>query len=197
MKKVTVALALMMSVGLTGCANTDVFSGDVYSADQAKEARSISYGTIVSVRPVKIQADNNGVIGSVGGGALGGIAGSAIGGGTGQAIAGVIGAIGGAIAGSKIEEKMSQVNGAELVIRKDNREEIVVVQKADPSFKAGRRVRIVGGSSLNVSVIKLCTINLAHFLFSFATNNRPTNCTYCSCNCLSSATANCTTSDTT
>ena len=142
MKKVTVALALMMSIGLTGCANTDVFSGDVYTAGQAKEARSISYGTIVSVRPVKIQADNNGVIGSVGGGALGGIAGSAIGGGTGQAIA-----------GSKIEEKMSQVNGAELVIRKDNREEIVVVQKADPSFKAGRRVRIVGGSSLNVSVI--------------------------------------------
>ena len=29
MKKVTVALALMMSIGLTGCANTDVFSGDV------------------------------------------------------------------------------------------------------------------------------------------------------------------------
>ena len=192
MKKVTVALALMMSIGLTGCANTDVFSGDVYSADQAKEARSISYGTIVSVRPVKIQADNNGVIGSVGGGALGGIAGSTIGGGTGQAIASVVGAIGGAIVGSKIEEKMSQVNGAEIVIRKDNREEIVVVQKADPSFQAGRRVRIVGGSSLNVSVI-----NLAHFFFSFATNNRPTNCTYCSCNCLSSATANCTTSDTT
>ena len=75
MKKVTVALALMMSIGLTGCANTDIFSGDVYEAGQAKEARSISYGTIVSVRPVKIQADNNGVIGSVGGGALGGIAG--------------------------------------------------------------------------------------------------------------------------
>ena len=88
-----------------------------------------------------------------GGGALGGIAGSTIGGGTGQAIASVVGAIGGAIVGSKIEEKMSQVNGAEIVIRKDNREEIVVVQKADPSFQAGRRVRIVGGSSLNVSVI--------------------------------------------
>ena len=153
MKKVTVALALMMSIGLTGCANTDIFSGDVYEAGQAKEARSISYGTIVSVRPVKIQADNPGVIGTVGGGALGGIAGSAIGGGTGQAIATAVGAIGGAIIGSKTEEKMSQVNGAELVIRKDNRKEIVVVQKADPSFKAGRRVRIVGGSSLNVSVI--------------------------------------------
>ena len=145
MKKVTVALALMMSIGLTGCANTDIFSGDVYEAGQAKEARSISYGTIVSVRPVKIQADNPGVLGTVCGGALGG--------GTGQAIATAVGAIGGAIIGSKTEEKMSQVNGAELVIRKDNREEIVVVQKADPSFKAGRRVRIVGGSSLNVSVI--------------------------------------------
>ena len=89
----------------------------------------------------------------LGGGALGGIAGGTIGGGTGQAIATVVGAIGGAIVGSKIEEKMSQVNGAEIVIRKDNREEIVVVQKADPSFQAGRRVRIVGGSSLNVSVI--------------------------------------------
>ena len=31
MKKVTVALALIMSIGLTGCANTDIFSGDVYT----------------------------------------------------------------------------------------------------------------------------------------------------------------------
>ena len=153
MKKTSMALALLVAFSVTGCANTDVFSGDVYSASQAKEARSITYGTIVSVRPVKIQADNQGVVGTLGGGALGGIAGSTIGGGTGQAIATAVGAIGGAIIGSKAEEKMSQVNGAELVIRKDNREEIVVVQKADPSFQAGRRVRIVGGSSLNVSVI--------------------------------------------
>ena len=151
MKKI--AFAVLMSLTLVGCANEDIYGGNVYSGDQAKEARSISYGTIVSVRPVKIQADNPGVIGTVGGGALGGIAGSTIGGGTGQAIATAVGAIGGAIIGSKAEEKMSQVNGAELVIRKDNREEIVVVQKVDPSFKAGRRVRIVGGSSLNVSVI--------------------------------------------
>ena len=37
MKKVTVALALMMSIGLTGCANTDIFSGDVYEADKQKK----------------------------------------------------------------------------------------------------------------------------------------------------------------
>ncbi|OOF77058.1 hypothetical protein BKG96_08970 [Rodentibacter caecimuris] len=153
MKKMAVALALAVTLGVTGCANTDIFSGDVYSASQAKEARSISYGTLVSVRPVKIQADNQGVIGSVGGGVLGGVAGSVIGGGRGQAIATAVGAIAGAIAGSKIEEKASQVNAAELVIKKDDGKSIVVVQKADPKFVAGKRVQIVGGSSLNVSVI--------------------------------------------
>ncbi|BFU59994.1 MULTISPECIES: glycine zipper 2TM domain-containing protein [Rodentibacter] len=153
MKKVTVALVLAAALSVTGCANTDIFSGDVYSADQAKEARSISYGTLVSVRPVKIQADNPGVIGSVGGGAIGGIAGSTIGGGRGQAIATAVGAIAGAIVGSKIEEKAGQVNGAELVIKKDDGKSIVVVQKSDPKFIAGKRVQIVGGSSLNVSVI--------------------------------------------
>ena len=142
------ALALLVAFGVSGCANTDVFSGDVYSASQAKEARLITYDTIVSVRPVKIQADNQGVVGTLGGGA------SAIGDGRGAAIAAVVGAIGGAVAGSKIEEKMSQVNGAELVIKKDDGQEIVVVQKADSSFVAGRRVRIVGGgSNLNVSVL--------------------------------------------
>ena len=153
MKKITIALALAITLGVTGCANTDIFSGDIYSADQAKEACSIEYGTLISVRPVKIQADNKGVIGTVGGGALGGIAGSAIGGGRGQAIATAVGAVAGAVAGSKIEEKASQVNGAELVIRKDNGKSIVVVQKADSSYVAGKRVQIVGGSTLNVSVI--------------------------------------------
>lgn len=154
MKKMTAALALLVAFSLTGCANTDVFSGDVYTASQAKEARSITYGTIVSVRPVKIQAENQGIVGGIGGGALGGIAGNAIGGGRGQAIATVVGALAGAVGGSKIEEKMSQVNGAELVIKKDDGQEIVVVQKSDSSFVAGKRVRIVGGGSdLNVSVL--------------------------------------------
>jgi len=153
MKKVTVALAILVSLGVSGCANTDIFSGDVYSADQAKEARSIEYGVIVASRPVKIQADNQGVIGTVGGGVLGGLAGSTIGGGTGKAVASAVGAIAGAMIGSKVEEKASQVNGVELTIKKDNGKQIVVVQKADPTLTPGRRVRIVGGSTLNVSAM--------------------------------------------
>lgn len=154
MKKITLALAIMVSLGLSGCANTDIFSGNVYTGEQSKEARSISYGTLVSARSVKIQADNKGVIGTVGGGVLGGIAGSSVGGGTGKAIATTVGAIAGSMIGSKVEEKVSQVDSLELVIKKDNGQEIVVVQKYDEKLtRPGTRVRIVGGSTLNVSAL--------------------------------------------
>ncbi len=153
MKKITLVFSVLCAVGLASCANTDVYSGSVYTGEQAKEARSISYGTIVSTRPVKIQADNEGVIGTIGGGVIGGIAGSTIGGGTGQAIASAIGAVAGSMIGSKVEEKVSQVDALEMVIKKDNGEEIVVVQKAESTLVPGARVRIVGGSSLNVSAL--------------------------------------------
>ena len=153
MRKITLALSMLLSVGLVGCANTDVYSGDVYTGAQAKEARSITYGTIVSSRPVKIQADNQGVIGSVGGGVIGGIAGSTVGGGTGQALATAIGAVAGAMIGSKVEEKASQVDSLELVIKQDDGKEIVVVQKYHSTLVPGARVRIIGGSTLNVSAL--------------------------------------------
>lgn len=154
MKKFGFAAALMAGLTLVGCTNTDIYSGSVYRGEQAKEARSISYGTIVSVREVKIQADSPGVIGTVGGGVLGGIAGSGIGGGTGQAIATSVGAIAGAVIGNTVEQKVSQVSSLEMVIRKDDNKEIVVVQKKEDGFVPGKRVRIVGSNSdLNVSLL--------------------------------------------
>lgn len=154
MKNFGLAAVLMASLTLAGCANTDVYSGSVYRGDQAKEARSISYGTIVSIREVKIQSDNTGVIGTVGGGVLGGIAGSTIGGGRGSAVASAVGAIAGAMIGSAVEEKATQISSLEMVIRKDDGQEIVVVQKKEDGFIPGKRVRIVGSSSdLNVSLL--------------------------------------------
>ena len=116
MKKI--AVAVLIALGMVGCANQDIYGGDVYSSEQSKEARSISYGTIVSTRPVKIQADNPGVIGSIGGGAIGGIAASGIGGGTGQAIASAIGAVAGAVIGSKIEEMAWRWLSVKIMVKK-------------------------------------------------------------------------------
>lgn len=42
------------AVTLAGCANESM-SGDVYSSSQAKQVQNVTYGTLVSVRPVKIQ----------------------------------------------------------------------------------------------------------------------------------------------
>ena len=85
---------------------------------------------------------------------LGGISGSKVGGGRGRAIASAVGAIAGAMAGSTIEEKANQVSSLEMVIRKDDGKEIVVVQKKEDGFVAGKRVRIVGSNAdLNVSLL--------------------------------------------
>lgn len=154
MKKLALTVALATTLGLAGCANQDVYSGNVYTGSQAKEARSISYGQILSVRNVIIQASSRGELGAIGGGALGGILGSAIGDGKGKKIATAIGAVAGATMGKKAQENMNKVASMEIVIRKDNGQEIVVVQKREPGFVPGARVRIVGShSSLNVSLL--------------------------------------------
>lgn len=146
----TVALAATLAV--SGCANTDVLGGNVYRADQVKEVRQISYGTIVSVREVQIQADSPGALGSVGGGVIGGIAGSSVGNGRGSAIMSTVGAVLGSIIGNAIEQKASLVTSLEMVIRKDDGTEIVVVQKREPGFEPGKRVRLVGNAAdINVS----------------------------------------------
>ncbi|MBE2894146.1 outer membrane lipoprotein [Spirabiliibacterium falconis] len=150
MKKSVLIASLFIGLATVGCANKDIYRGDVYTGDQTKEARSISYGTIVSTKPVTIQAPNQGVIGTVGGGALGGILGSGVGGGTGNAIATAVGAIAGVVIGNTVEQKASQTNGVQMVIRKDDGKEIVVVQKADARLVPGARVQIIGGASLNV-----------------------------------------------
>ncbi|OBX11140.1 glycine zipper 2TM domain-containing protein [Gallibacterium genomosp. 3] len=156
MKKIVFAASLLASVTLVGCSNSDLYSGSVYSGGQAKEARAVTYGRIVSVRPVTIQGESHsqGAIGTVGGGVLGGVLGSTIGGGSGKAVATAIGAVAGAVVGNKVEQKVDQTSGVELVIQKEDGQRIAVVQKADPSFVPGARVQLVGsGGSLNVSVL--------------------------------------------
>jgi len=149
-------LALGAAVVLAGCANSDSYSGDVYSANQAKTVQTVSYGTITATRAVRIQGgDEDSLLGTVAGGVLGGVLGSTIGGGTGQDIATVAGAIGGAAVGMAAEDSLNQVDGVEIEIKKENGDSIVVVQKANPAFVPGKRVRMVqSDGKTNVSVVE-------------------------------------------
>lgn len=150
MKK-AIGLALTTSFILVGCANSNVLSGDVYTADQAKTVQEVAYGTIVSASPVKIQNEQTG-IGGLGGGAIGGVVGSTIGHGHGSTVGAVVGSIGGMIVGNMIEQQAALKQALELTIRRDDGREFVVVQKYDERLKAGTRIKIVGsGSSVNVT----------------------------------------------
>ena len=75
LKRMTI-IALLAATTITGCANSDVYSGDVYTKDRAKQVQTVSYGTIISTRPVKIQADENSLMGTIGGAVVGGLVGS-------------------------------------------------------------------------------------------------------------------------
>lgn len=153
MKRLIPILAIS-ALTLAGCANTSPYSGNVYTGNQAKTAQSVTMGKITALRQVQIQADSRagGLIGTVGGGAIGGILGNKVGGGSGRKIATVIGAVGGAAAGTAAEERANLIRAWEIEVRQDNGQNIVVVQKADQPFQVGQRVRVLG-SGRNASVV--------------------------------------------
>ncbi|KAA9002043.1 glycine zipper 2TM domain-containing protein [Affinibrenneria salicis] len=144
----------LAGITLAGCSSTSTLSGDVYSASEAKEVQSVTYGTLVAVRPVQIQAgDDNNVVGALGGAVLGGFLGNTIGGGTGRSLATAAGAVAGGVAGQSVQGSLNRVQGVELEIRKDDGNTIMVVQKQGNSrFSTGQRVALASnGRTITVS----------------------------------------------
>lgn len=149
-----VLTVILMSYALAGCTGMNSLSGDVYSAQEAKHIKNVSYGTIVSVRPIQIQGgDENNVVGAIGGAVLGGVLGNTIGGGSGKTVATAGGALLGGLAGQNVQNYVNKSHGVELEIRKANGETIIVVQKDDPSkFAVGQHVVIASdGKDVTVS----------------------------------------------
>ncbi|WFQ80431.1 glycine zipper 2TM domain-containing protein [Xenorhabdus sp. SF857] len=141
---------------LSGCADMGALSSDTYSIGQAKQAQTVTYGTILSVRPITIkgkQAGDPNMLGLIGGAVLGGLLGNTVGDGSGQRLATAAGAIAGGLAGQRIEGALDQTKGIELEIRMDSGKSAIVVQKSDNTvFSRGQRVRIANsGDSLTVS----------------------------------------------
>ncbi|MBD8161750.1 outer membrane lipoprotein SlyB [Erwinia persicina] len=146
-----VALA---GITLAGCVNDNTLSGDVYSASEAKQIQTVTYGTLVSVRPVQIQGgDDSNVIGAIGGAVLGGFLGNTVGGGAGRSLATAAGAVAGGVAGQGVQGSLNKSQGVELEIRKDDGNTIMVVQKqASSRYAVGQRVAMASnGSQITVS----------------------------------------------
>lgn len=144
----------LAGITLAGCANTSTLSGDVYSASEAKQVQTVTYGTIVSTRPVQIQAgEDSNVIGALGGAVLGGFLGNTIGGGSGRSLATAAGAVAGGVAGQSATGALNRTQGVELEIRRDDGSTIMVVQKqGDTKYSVGQRVAMASnGRSITVS----------------------------------------------
>ena len=97
-------------------------------------------GTVISITQDTVQNVNT-AVGGIGGALIGGGIGSLFGGGTGQTVATVIGAAGGAYAGSQAAQR-SQTFVWRIGVRYDDGTVATVQQTTAPALRIGDRVRV-------------------------------------------------------
>jgi outer membrane lipoprotein SlyB len=127
------AAALAAAVSLTGC-------GPQPTYQVAQSPLPARVGTVESVREVVEQKDPSGA-GLIVGGLLGGGLGSLVGGGTGRTVATVVGALGGAYAGNRIEKSQTQVV-YQIGVKYDDGSWATIRQAAPTGLRIGDRVRV-------------------------------------------------------
>lgn len=148
--KLCIAFTTLLLV--TGCASN--LTGDNYSAAEAKKIQEVSFGRVISERPVVIDGRQNGVIGTAAGGVLGGVIAHNVGGGSGRDVAAGIGAIIGGILGQQVEEKATRKQGQEITIALDSGKTISIVQQISQEnfFAVNDRVKVLQqGDTVRVS----------------------------------------------
>jgi outer membrane lipoprotein SlyB len=146
-KKITsfaMITAIASGLILSGCERN--ISSNVYSAASVGEASFSYQGVIVSARQVMVK-ESEYLAGNKQGIAIGGItgavAGSAIGGGSGNAAATILGGVAGATAGAFVQDKLTQQNAFEYVVKLTNGQIMTVVQGLDSVMAVGQRVMVL------------------------------------------------------
>ncbi|HEX4779425.1 MAG TPA: glycine zipper 2TM domain-containing protein [Usitatibacter sp.] len=115
-----------------------------YRGYEVRGEQSVRFGVVESVRAVRLNPGNTGV-GAASGAALGMVAGSTVGGGSGQVAGAIGGALLGGLIGHNIEQSANEHPGLEITVLLDSGQYVSVVQGAEEPFRAGERVRILGG----------------------------------------------------
>ena len=146
-------LTAVTSFALQGCGllEHDRGSSSVYTPNQAMTEHSVRHGVVQSVREVEIKHKPGVVsVGSAAGAVVGGIAASGnIGKGRGADVAGVLGAVGGSVAGQKIEEFMTSKKGVEITVKLVNKEEVSITQESQgEAFRVGDNVRLLSSGGV-------------------------------------------------
>jgi outer membrane lipoprotein SlyB len=108
-------------------------------------------GVVASVRTIEQPGEGSG-IGAVVGGVAGGAAGSQFGKGKGQIVGTVIGAVGGAVAGHQVERHVVRKQTQyEITVRLEDGTTRTIVQSAEPAWRPGDPVRVIGNEIRSAS----------------------------------------------
>jgi outer membrane lipoprotein SlyB len=136
---------LLLPLSAGGCAPK--VGGSDYDASGVRTAQSVTYGTVQSVRVVRIHedSDTSKTLATAGGAVAGGVLGSLIGGGSGRTVGAVGGALLGAAAGYGGSQVLTAQDGFEIMVKLDNGSTIAVTQGTDMEFTPGQRVKVLSG----------------------------------------------------
>lgn len=135
--------SLFMVASLATLAACQTANPDVVSRYDAERVSYVQDGTVLSVRPVRIDGSQSG-IGGFSGAVIGGIAGSNVGGPRTGGIVGIVGAIAGGVIGNAVERGATAENGVELLIQMKNGDRRSIVQaNSAEAFAPGEPVVMV------------------------------------------------------
>ena len=127
--------ALALALTLTACATPGGQTGEA-------EIRS---GVIEQITPVELQHNTQPGVGAVVGGLAGLGIGSLIGGGTGRDVAMVLGTVGGAFVGNKVQQRYDKpVAGQQIIVRTTSGVLVSVTQPVNAGLRVGQKVFIEG-----------------------------------------------------
>ncbi len=116
-----------------------------YTNAQVGQVQSVSFGTVLGVRPVLFRP-NTTFVGTIGGGVVGNILGGDVGRGRGRQVARVLGTILGAAVGSAAESNAQTRSGEQVTARMDNGQVISVTEVGPTPIYAGQRIEVIGGA---------------------------------------------------
>ena len=140
MQTIKIIIALSIAIILLGGCVPDR-STKIYTSGEALQAEDVEEGIVESTEPATIRKDGT-VVGTIGGAVIGGIAASTLGGGKGRDIFTTGGIILGSLLGDLFEKGVTDQNAFKIVVKLDNGQKIVIVQKADVTFEKGERVNV-------------------------------------------------------
>ena len=133
---------------LMGACTSNIDSSH-YTTSNVGAAAAARPCTVVSVRQVTVQSDNN--LGALFGAGLGGVAGYSVGGGkTAHTLGAIAGAGLGGLAGDAAQDKLSKQAAYEYVVKLDNGQLMTLSQGTDVLLAQGQRCLLLSGNPARI-----------------------------------------------